>query len=437
MKISIYIFLGLILLSFLPVSQAKAGWTNYNSFDNPVINDHITSVYPDTSGLLWFGTNGYGIQTFDGISSWELYSANFPPGPINDQITDITGDINGNIWISTIVGLSKFASDSTWDEFDAEDSLLQVNINRVVTDSDGNIWLGTFGAGIVRFDGDTTWTYYDTDSGLANNGILSMYIDTDQNLWLGTYGGISKFDRGTSWTTYTSGNSGLPENTVHAITRDLSGNFWFGTDSGVVKFDGADNWTAYDTANSGIAPGPVLAITIDSSGNIWFGHEQTGSFPIWVSKFDGLSTWETHDIRYGVEVNISVVDAATDSTGKIWFATNGDGLSLYEPDPVDVTESENETIPSDYNLEQNYPNPFNASTIIRYSLPEHSKVTISIYNTLGQLTKVLVDAYKPAGNHTILWDGTDQNGESVVSGVYMYGIKAGNFVDARKMIMLK
>jgi hypothetical protein len=95
------------------------------------------------------------------------------------------------------------------------------------------------------------------------------------------------------------------------------------------------------------------------------------------------------------------------------------------------------TIPQTFSLAQNYPNPFNARTVIRYSLPKDSKVKISIYNILGQRVKVLVDEYQTTGHKTVVWDGTNQKGKEVASGVYLYKIKADDFVQSKKMLLLK
>lgn len=94
-------------------------------------------------------------------------------------------------------------------------------------------------------------------------------------------------------------------------------------------------------------------------------------------------------------------------------------------------------IPKKFDLQQNYPNPFNSATIIEYTLPSASQVEISIYNILGQKIRTLVDEVKPAGVHTVWWDGSDNNGKEVSSGVYFYQIKTAQFTHARKMLLLK
>ena len=106
------------------------------------------------------------------------------------------------------------------------------------------------------------------------------------------------------------------------------------------------------------------------------------------------------------------------------------------PTAVDGTGDENE-LPSEYTLGQNYPNPFNPSTVIGYDLPSRSDVRIDIYNVLGQSVRTLVSEAQSAGKHTAEWDGRDANGHSVASGVYLYRLQAGGFVQTKKMVLAK
>jgi hypothetical protein len=103
---------------------------------------------------------------------------------------------------------------------------------------------------------------------------------------------------------------------------------------------------------------------------------------------------------------------------------------------TDIAEPPDD-LPRSFALSQNYPNPFNPSTTIEYSLPVRSKVTLSVFNILGQQVTTLVDEEQPAGTHAVPWDGTSDSGNGVASGVYLYRIKAGGFSDTRKMILLK
>lgn len=95
------------------------------------------------------------------------------------------------------------------------------------------------------------------------------------------------------------------------------------------------------------------------------------------------------------------------------------------------------SIPKNFTLHQNFPNPFNPVTTIRFELPKEERVTLKIYNVLGQEIRQLVDNIKPAGKHKIEWDGRDRFGNLVSSGIYLYRIHAGQSVRTKKMMMIK
>jgi len=97
----------------------------------------------------------------------------------------------------------------------------------------------------------------------------------------------------------------------------------------------------------------------------------------------------------------------------------------------------NAQIPKEYILNQNYPNPFNPVTTLRYDLPEQSDVTITIYNMLGRKVKTLVNSTQDAGFKSVIWDATNYQGNPVSAGVYLYQIQAGEFVQTKKMVLLK
>ena len=98
---------------------------------------------------------------------------------------------------------------------------------------------------------------------------------------------------------------------------------------------------------------------------------------------------------------------------------------------VGVDELKN-LIPTDYSLSQNYPNPFNPSTTINFGLPNASSVSLKVYNILGEEVANLVNKVMPAGYHTVVFDAS-----KLASGLYIYRIEAGSFVQVKKMMMLK
>jgi len=104
------------------------------------------------------------------------------------------------------------------------------------------------------------------------------------------------------------------------------------------------------------------------------------------------------------------------------------GKGLLNDDPV---------VPAEFYLNQNYPNPFNQSTIIEFGLPEANNVHLTIYNSLGQQVRNLVNDHKEPGIYKIAWDGRNDVGVNVASGVYIYRITAENFTRIRKLLLLR
>ena len=99
---------------------------------------------------------------------------------------------------------------------------------------------------------------------------------------------------------------------------------------------------------------------------------------------------------------------------------------------------EHSTLPREYALHQNYPNPFNPTTKIKFDLPEDAVVTIKVYNILGNVVSVISKSrHFPAGYHSVSWDGTNTFGKSVSSGIYYYTVKAGQFTDTKKMVLVR
>jgi len=107
-------------------------------------------------------------------------------------------------------------------------------------------------------------------------------------------------------------------------------------------------------------------------------------------------------------------------------------VPAYEGVSVALSGARGQQLPTVFSLAQNYPNPFNPATEINFGLPVPSNVQLTVYNVLGQTVTTLVDGELPAGNHTITWDAS-----SVSSGVYFYRLTTNQFVETKKMMLLK
>ncbi|MCC7431601.1 S8 family serine peptidase [bacterium] len=111
-------------------------------------------------------------------------------------------------------------------------------------------------------------------------------------------------------------------------------------------------------------------------------------------------------------------------------------IALWFDTPTGVEELDL-NVPVAYSLKQNFPNPFNPNTKISFVLPKEEKVILSVYNTLGQLVKTLFDGKGKFGKNSVVWNGTNELGKQVSSGVYFYRLESENFSETKKMVLLK
>jgi len=114
-----------------------------------------------------------------------------------------------------------------------------------------------------------------------------------------------------------------------------------------------------------------------------------------------------------------------------------DNVLNYFDTPVSISDDVANVVPKQYMISQNYPNPFNPITNIQFALPKKSEVRIVIYNMLGQKVKTLVDGFLSPGKYEITWDGRDESGRAVASGVYIYKFETPEYVASKKMVLLK
>jgi hypothetical protein len=102
-----------------------------------------------------------------------------------------------------------------------------------------------------------------------------------------------------------------------------------------------------------------------------------------------------------------------------------------------AVEDDISVLPERFELEQNYPNPFNMSTNIEYTLPHHATVKLTIYNVLGQVVREWPTEFRTMGSHIVQWDGRSDDGYNVASGVYFYRLTADDFIETKKMVLVK
>ena len=143
-----------------------------------------------------------------------------------------------------------------------------------------------------------------------------------------------------------------------------------------------------------------------------------------------------------LKLKINDIDIEVEDVGAYEYWVTAVDLSGLESDPsnsVSAVLSADEALglPTEFALNQNYPNPFNPSTQIQYALPEEARVVISIYDLMGRKVRTLINDVQDAGYRSVMWNATNDMGRLVSAGVYIYSIQAGDFIQNRKMVLMK
>jgi len=194
-----------------------------------------------------------------------------------------------------------------------------------------------------------------------------------------------------------------------------------------------------------IIPCEPMAVSVGDSADVFLDVDTSGTFDEDENYLAVLSSTdvdgEALDIAIKVYIGEDLVDndpcVAIYSINHIPVVdTLGNQVDYLCLDTFDPHASGGSETPVNLAL-RNHPNPFNPETEISYTLPEAAEVRLTVYNMLGQKVKTLVDEYQVAGHKTVSWDGTGERGNKAASGIYFYRIKAGEFEDTKRMILMK
>jgi hypothetical protein len=126
------------------------------------------------------------------------------------------------------------------------------------------------------------------------------------------------------------------------------------------------------------------------------------------------------------------------NNGLVYVSDRQTGLYIFSFDTVTVSNLDpSDNLPNKFALQQNYPNPFNPTTAISFQIPEASQVSLKIFNILGQEVRTLVNDIYAAGQWSVNWDGKDNFGNAVPSGMYLYQLESEAYTEMKKMILTK
>jgi hypothetical protein len=426
---------------------AKFDGTSWNVWDNSnasVPGVIRTALEFDNQNHVWFlsrndGTiySTYYIVEFSEDSIWTTHSSIYT----SNGFRQLLFDNNQTLWIGDPEGLYYY--DGTNLNYIPYTPPLGQYVTDVKLDSTGNIWfaLGYAGWGALEMYDGTSFTGF---SPVA----IAIDIDTTGNIWVGTLdltfstgAELKKFD-GNTWTTYNSLNSPLPKTfMITDLAFDTFGNLWIATfDSGLVVFNENGIVTPVElfSFNADVIINSKVKLdwrTATEMNNKGFEIERLQDSKI--ERLKDLPTGQAGWLKIGfvnghgttTEPNsYSFIDESIQS-GKYQYRLKQidfDGSFEYS-DIVEV-----DIAPSTYSLSQNYPNPFNPSTTIKYSISNAGIVTLKEFDVLGKEVATLVNEEKPAGNYEVEFDGRE-----LTSGVYFYQLKSGEFIQTKKMLLLK
>ena len=324
----------------------------------------VKSIYEDPSHRLWIGTLGGGLDLLtDDKGAFRHFFSGKPTGKLKEtMIQAFSADDAGNLWVGTdnggliIIGPSTENYSIHYQDDIDKSSLSNNSIDYVYKDRQGNMWLGTFGAGADLWAKDNNnfrHFRHSTDAGSLNNNIvLDILEDKQDNLWVATDGGgLDLMDRHTDrfrhFQHYPANPGGLSANYILALKEDRHGNLWAGTwGGGITVIDRTrTRFTQYKNRPgdaTSLAGNNIYDLALDKAGRIWIGTHGEG-----LDRFDEATHRFIHLRHDPANTNSLASDRVhallADSKGFLWIGTFDGGLDRLDPQTNSFTHYRHET----------------------------------------------------------------------------------------------
>jgi len=437
------------------IFRSTENGNNWVQINNGLTNNYIRSLAINTLGEIFSGTKYGGIyRSTDNGNDW-LQINN---GLTTSNVNALTISSSGTVFAGTNNGVFRSIDyGNNWVQIN--NGLTNSYVNALAISSSGSVFAGTSKGVFRSTDNGNNWTQI--NNGLTYDEYLdippdvhilirshydlstySLSINIGGDIIAGTqYGIYLSTDNGNNWI---GKNTGVNRHSVSSLATGLGDYMIAGTanidDFGLifVSWDKGYNWS-FKKSFPGIATyGGItnsIALATNAEGHIFagtFGNIGQSTLTISYSicmyrSTDNGENWT--EFNNGLPL-YPVKSIVTNPSGFVFAGTDGDGLyrSINSTTAIDNDNA----IPKEFSLSQNYPNPFNPETVIRYKVKATSHVTIKVFDMLGREVATLVNEEKSAGNHSIIF-----NGRNLASGVYLYKMQAGSFVETKKIIMIK
>lgn len=457
----------LFLILILPVAPIWATVNSIVTYDNMLV---VGGSFSSINGATYPGLNN--IAAWNDVDWISLGDINGPVYALivydGDLIAGGDFTLAGGIAVSNIAVWNGTVWSGLGDGINGDVRTLAVYNGDLVAGGQFSMAGGTEANSIASWNGSSWAALGDgLNASLLYWAAMAMTV-YDGNLIVGgdfnTAGGIAANKiaswNGSSWSTLGSGITGQSYYFVRALQVDgtnlLVGGYFFQAGGINVKHFAVWNgssWSGLGSAGWTSALHSTAITLYDSEIILGFNSYQdddalyhwTGSaWPVL-----GGGVWQK-DPKVAFQYEVS---ALMTYEGKLivggWFTGVGsarnsiyvDGLAAWDGSSwstigdawsTDVEVIPDNKMPQSYSLAQNYPNPFNPSTDISFSLPRRSTVNLTVYNLLGRKIETLINKEMEAGNYTALWDGSNS-----ASGIYFYRLSAGDYVETKKMLLLK
>lgn len=373
---------------------------------------------------------------------------------------------NTGIWLASEwqgFGDSVFFSDDNGKQWQSNGEIndsLYINISSMVVLDNEDIIASAWGenGGIYKStDRGLSWT--SNNNGLRTNDVTKI-IKSSDSLFAGTYDGVYlSVDEGESWIKLNVEPDSIVD--IRDITRSKDGKLFVADYDDILR--STDNGTSWDTINSGIYTNNFLCLIISETDYLYLGTRRGGIYrssnlgaswdlvkPGWIRNLastssgyiiagdesDGVvlskdngESWQ--QINTGLPNSTFINSVFIDQTDFAYCSVHNFGIYKSISPVVDVNDDIHSKIYS-YILYQNFPNPFNPTTQIGYSVPEFGFVTLKIYDVLGKEVSVLVGEEKSSGSYVVQFDAS-----KLSSGIYFYQLITKDYVDTKKMILIK
>lgn len=269
----------------------------------------IFSIYAASDNTIWSGSYGDGITKLDPQGNTRTWKEGLP-----NRTNAITG-FDNTIWAGTTEGIYVLQGDRF--VFKKIIDSAEYNVRMFFHDSNGDLWIGTSGLGLIRYTKGGKSTVFGNSSGLLNLNVYSM-VEKNGKLWFGTGDGLYYIDPASDKIARISGD-GLCNSYIGSLVTDKKGGLWVGTDRCIASFDGK-TFHSYDE-NSGLSSGTVYLMNVDKQGNIWVGTNK-GIDKIELDddgSIGSIKNYGKKDGFKGIECNSRAT--CLDGKGNLWFGT--------------------------------------------------------------------------------------------------------------------